>query len=207
MAANPNQPYRRLPGTGYRRMVPGWAMILLFFVIGIFVFILRGKRVQLWLGDDHLLLVEWDGTRENYKRFRYQDIQAVIIRKTIEATTVNSILGGLVIMFTAFAIIVGGGGAIFLGILAGAFALFLAGNFLAGPMCVTHIRTAVQTDEMPSLCRLRNARKALAELRPLIAAAQGELPAGDIPARIQELLTPRSQFIVDDPNAPPRIIS
>ena len=76
MASKPANPYRRLPGTGYRRVAPGWVILLLFFVIGIFALLLRGRRVQLWLGDEHLLLVEWDGTREYYKRFRGPTVPA-----------------------------------------------------------------------------------------------------------------------------------
>ena len=37
---------------------------------------------NLWLGKDHLLLVESNGYSERYKRFYFKDIQALIIRKT-----------------------------------------------------------------------------------------------------------------------------
>src|SRR5688572_20008107 len=105
MAASAN-PYRRLPGTGYRRIVPGWVMLLLFFVIGIFALLLRGRGVQLWQGNEHLLLVEWDGTREYYKRFGYQDIQALIIRRTSEGRMFNAVLGCIIMFFSALAMAV-----------------------------------------------------------------------------------------------------
>ena len=44
--ANAAPPYRRLSGTGYHYLVPPWALVLLFFVMGIFVLLFRGRRTQ-----------------------------------------------------------------------------------------------------------------------------------------------------------------
>src|SRR4051794_29707309 len=102
--------YRRLPGTGYQ---------------------ILGRRIQLWEGAEHLLLVEWDGYREYYKRFDYRDIQALIIRKTNEFMIRNAIVGALFCIFGAFAI--GSselGTRIFLLIVAGILGLSLGANAL-----------------------------------------------------------------------------
>src|ERR1051326_4778766 len=40
------------------------------------------SRSSLWLGPDHLLLVERRGYTEFYKRFFFRDIQAITIRQT-----------------------------------------------------------------------------------------------------------------------------
>src|SRR5690349_12670297 len=187
MPAN-NKPYRRLRGTGYRYAIPGWAMVLLFFVIGIFVLLFRGRRVQLWQGDENLLVVEWDGYREYYKRFDYRDVQAFVIRKTYEAAILNAILGSIVAIFAALAIGTSEIGLrIFLLGLGAIFGVILVANAVAGPACRCSIRTAVQTDELPSLNRLRRARKVLALLRPVIASAQGQLSAEEISARMREV--------------------
>jgi hypothetical protein len=79
------------------------------------------------------------------------------------------------------------------------------------------VQTAVQNESLPSLNRVRRARRILNRLRPLIASAQGELAPKEIAARFQETRLPESgasgstpgnpSYIVDDPNAPPRIIS
>src|SRR5438270_8932541 len=37
---------------------------------------------SLWLGKDHLLCIDSSGYTENYKRFYFRDIQALVIRKT-----------------------------------------------------------------------------------------------------------------------------
>jgi hypothetical protein len=216
MASSP-KPYRRLPGSGYRHTVPGWAILLLFFVIGIFALLFRGRRVQLWQGAEHVLLVEWDGAREHYKRFDYRDVQAFTVLKTNEGKILNAILGTVLCVLAVLAIASSGVGLrVSLLVLAGIFGVILIFNALAGPTCQCSIRTAVQTDELPSLTRLRRARKVLARLRPLITQAQGQLTPEEIPDRMREWVeasvttggstasSPR--YVVDDPNVPPRII-
>jgi hypothetical protein len=181
-----DKPYIRLPGTGYRYQVPMWALILLFFVIGILVLLFRGRRVQLWQGKEHLLMVDWDGYREHYKRFGYRDIRAIVVRRTMDPRIVNSILAGIIILFGALMLVTDDlGGRIFQGIIAGCLSLVLTVNLVAGPTCRCWIQTAVQNEEVPSLNRLKRAQKVLARLRPLIAEAQGWLTTEEVSARLQ----------------------
>jgi hypothetical protein len=185
-----NKPYQRLPGTGYRYVVPLWAMFLMFFVIGIFVLLFRGRRVQLWQGEEHLLLVEWDGTREYYKRFGYGDIQAFIVRKTSEGMILNVVLLAVIILISFWGISISDtiGRAVLLSI-AGIFALVLLANFLSGPTCKCWVQTAVQVEDLTSLSRLPRARKVLTRLRPLITHVQGELSPEEVSARLQQSVT------------------
>jgi len=97
-----------------------------------------------------------------------------------------------------------------------AFALPLAINNALGPTTIGYLRTAVQTEELPSLSRLRRVRRVLARLRPLITQAQGQLAPEEISARMRELAqSPASaadagaepvRYVAHDPNAPPRIL-
>ena len=213
MAESSPQRYERLPGTGYRQLVPMWALVLLFFVIGIFVLLLRGRRVQLWRGDDHLLIVDWDGYREYYKRINYRDIQSVIIRRTSDALVANLMLGAVVLLFIVFGLVVDDNvGMIILFVIAGIFGLILLANVLQGSSCKCQLRTAVQTEELQSLTRLPNARKALERLRPLIVAAQGGALSPD--EILQRLQSPRaadaeaaSSLIVEGPETSPGTVS
>jgi len=205
------QRYERLPGTGYRQLVPGWAMVLLFFVIGIFVLLLRGRRVQLWQGADHLLVVDWDGYREYYKRINYRDIQSVVVRRTSEALIANLILGAVVLLFLVLGLVIDDNvGRTILLVIAGIFGLILLINLLQGPSCKCQLRTAVQAEELHSLGRLHNARKALELLRPLITTAQGPLTAAEIPQRLQEAATASAEMasahrsLMPNMPAPPR---
>ncbi len=174
--ANAAPPYRRLSGTGYHYLVPPWALVLLFFVMGIFVLLFRGRRTQLWLGPEHLLLVETDGYREYYKRFNYRDIQAFIIRKTPQGKVVNGLLATISALLIFFAVVVGDPvGAGVLGGIGACFGLLLLINALHGPTCHCRIHTAVQGVDLPSLTRVRIARNVLGKIRPQIEQAQGRV--------------------------------
>ena len=177
-------------------------------------------RSSLWLGKDHLLGIDSNGYGEDYKRFYFRDIQAVTIRKTTRRRLWNWILA--IPLAPCFIVLIVGlvdisrrqiqtddyWGLIGWGIPFGIVLGLMLTNTLRGPGCVCHLHTAVQTEELPSLNRVRRARMVLDRLRPLIAAAQGQLAPEEIPARMQELASQQSAgYVVDDPNAPPRISS
>jgi hypothetical protein len=185
------KPYKRFPGTGYRKTLPRWVIAASFFALGIFALLLRGRRVQLWEGEEELLLVESNGYTENYKRFKYRDIQAFLICKNNQSRNVTFalfVIAGL----SAIPAIVTKDIAVrvcFI-FIASLFALIGLVNGLLGPSCDCSLRTAVQTDEMPSLTRLRHARKVLKSLRLHVTAAQGELGPQDLTARLHSSLPP-----------------
>ena len=149
-------------------------------------------RSSLWLGPNHVLVVDSNGYSETYKRFYFQDIQAVTIRLTSRRLGWNWLLGPL----TGFCLLgwtyglLASRGVDLSGIIPGViitllFAIPLLINNLRGPTCACTLRTAVQTEELPSLCRLPKTRRILNLLRPLIAQAQGQLAPEEIPARLQ----------------------
>ncbi len=174
-------------------------------------------RSGLWLGGDHLLLLETSGFTENYKRFYLRDIQAITVQETKRGQTWNIILGGmllLLILVTIFTIpkttpsqwtsneVAGG---ITLGFFVAIFTASFLISFLAGPTCRTHLRTAVQTEELASLCRVRQARKVIGKIRPLIAAAQGELSGEEVATRMQETIRAEDPAATPQPNPPDAI--
>jgi uncharacterized membrane protein required for colicin V production len=178
--------------------------------------IVSTSRASLWLGKDHLLCIDTNGYTEHYKRFYFRDIQAVIIRKTIVWHVWSAVLAAFAGLFALIAIL--GGDSVMawvFGCIAGLFVLALLINILRGPTCSFHMRTAVQVENFPSVHRLRVARHTLKQLRPLIAAAQGQLPPEDIPLLIRGFFAASAGSPaasagpgqgVDEPNAPPRII-
>ena len=135
---------------------------------------------SLWLGDDHMLSIDSKRVSEDYKRFYYKDIQSLIIRKTIRGKIQNIFLGLFSGVFILLAALVGGSWVFFFAIMAGLFLLILLGNYLLGPTCECHLSTAVQTEKLPSLNRLRSVLKAMERLRPLIEKAQGTLTPEEI---------------------------
>src|SRR2546427_536863 len=143
-------------------------------------------RSSLWLAKDHLLCIDTTGYTETYKRFYFRDIQSVIIRKTERSKFRNLALGVLLGLFALFTVLSNDVTRAFIfGTIAALSALALLINLAAGPTSICHLRTAVQTEELASLNRVRRARKVLDRLRPLITAAQGSLAPEEIAARLQ----------------------
>jgi hypothetical protein len=157
-------PYRRLPGTGSGVL----------------------ESTRLYLGADHLLQVASSGFTERYRRFYFRDIQSITLRKSMHGKVWNIIC--VLVAFLPGVLAQGASGAARFAwwSVAGIFLLLLALNILRGPTCVCQIRTAVQTRALPSLNRLRRASRVLAQLRPLIAAAQEAMSADGLLQRIEE---------------------
>jgi hypothetical protein len=147
------------------------------------------QYTRLYLGPDHLLQTASNGYTENYKRFYFRDIQAIVIRRN-DLWVLWIVAWSLPPLVLALAAVAALGSnawtaVILLSIAAG----FLAGliiNLLMGPTCVCHVQTAVQTEKIPSLRRLKQVRKMLRQVRPLIGAAQGTLTGEGLPGRTRE---------------------
>ncbi|MDB6112008.1 MAG: hypothetical protein JWR69_3758 [Pedosphaera sp.] len=181
--------YQRLPGRGSRRQ--GAISV-------------TTSRSRLWLGKDHLLCIDSAYYSENYKRFYFRDIRAFVLRKTITGMVVNIVLG--VMWALALGVVLAVGEYVFIisGILSAFFGGIMLLNTLTGPTCVCQVKTAVQTEELPSLNRIKRARKVLARLRPLIAQAQEELAPDQTTAPMAEMVP--EPTAVDASNAAPPII-
>jgi hypothetical protein len=137
-------------------------------------------RYTLWQGVDHLLHVYSRVGVEDYKRFYFSDIQAIITRKTIAGNLQNVALGFLLLLFTLPAILNDGGWSGFWAACAGALLILLLINLHRGPTCETKLLTAVQIEKLYSLHRLKNAFKVMDRLRSPIQSAQGTLSREDL---------------------------
>ena len=154
--SKPESIYRRLPGRG----------------------VTLTHYAYLYLGPDHLLQSAATGYSETYKRFYFRDIQAFIIRRTGIWTIWLLALLVPALFFAIFAILAPDAvGAAILWTIAGVLLLGSVINLLLGPSCVCHLQTAVQTEKLPSLKRLKKAQKLLNQIKPLIEAEQGRLSA------------------------------
>ncbi len=163
--------YRRLPGHARRLFTLGDA-----------------ERQRLWLGSDHILNVRTNWATERHRRFQLGEIQAVTVTGTKRGRNINLILALLsailALMALYFAVsladtasavvrqdLLGTGSAI----LAGLGILLLVVNLLLGKTCVCRLYTAVQTEHLRALGRMRPARRFLEIVTPLIEATQGEV--------------------------------
>lgn len=137
-------------------------------------------RYTLWQGNDHLLFIFSRFGAEDYKRFYFNDIQAIITRKTIVGRIQNIIIGGFILTFLVPVFFFDGGWSIFYAVASGMMSLFLLINFFKGPTCDTKLLTAVQTEKLPSLSRLKTACRVMDRLKPYIQLAQGTLKQEDL---------------------------
>jgi hypothetical protein len=145
------------------------------------------SRASIWLGKDHLLCVGTNGYSEDYKRFYFRDIQAIVIRQNNARNVRSGIYAALGVLFVIVSFAVDKSNVALITLLSAA-GISLAAvtiNLLLGPTCSCQIRTAVQMESLP-LIRTRRAQKFLERVRPLIAAAQGQLTAEEITARMQQ---------------------
>lgn len=81
--AKSKKPYKRLPGR------------VLFSIIGI---------SSLWLGADHFLMMTTSGPVENYKRFYFRDVQALLIQPNRRRLLFGLAYGVLLLFFLALAV-------------------------------------------------------------------------------------------------------
>lgn len=141
----------------------------------------------LWLGADHLLSLTQTSFSEQCKRFYFRDVQAITLRKTVRGKMWNIILSGLTGLFTLIAMRPNEAAFVLGGMCAVIFFFSFLIHWLRGPTCVSHLRTAVQTEKLPSLSRIRTASKAISILKPRIEEAQGRLTPEEIQAKAAEI--------------------
>jgi len=133
---------------------------------------LRGASV--WLGPDHLLLVRSLRFREEYKRYYFRDIQAIVMAKVprFHISTRAAVLAALCLP----AFLTARTGILFSTWKAAAVLLVLVWVLVSAlRSCRCRIYTAVSADDLPSLYRAWTAHRLLRRVQPLIQQAQGAL--------------------------------
>lgn len=139
------------------------------------------SRASLFSGGDHLLMCDYrTGFTERYRRFYFSDIQAIIIRKTGHWLVGVAIWGFFAICLLVIALSTHWN--LFLKIMEGICLCFVLRHLVRGPSCKTHVQTAVQTDVLPMLKRVRQTNRVLSRIFPLIEQAQGTMPAVSLAA-------------------------
>ena len=144
---------------------------------------------SLWAGSDHLLVVRNRRFVEDYLRFDWREIQALVLRKQRRLVVSAYWLVGWILAASSAAILgIGLGlnpdGGVFdtslvwvirsLWSLTVVLLLYRLGVWLFGG-CSCRLQTAVGAHDVPSLHRLATARKVLPLLEARIAAVQGTL--------------------------------
>jgi hypothetical protein len=147
----------------------------------------------LWQGPDHLLQIYSRFGAEDYKRYYFDDIQAIITRKTGSGRIQNIVFAALIGLFCLFAVTSGGGWRLFHATIAGAIVLILLINVLKGSTCETVLLTAVQTEKLYSLHRLKKTEPVMNRLRSIIERRQGRINPANFDQQPFSSSGPRSE--------------
>lgn len=154
----------------------------------------------LWLGSDHLLLVNNAFAVERYRRWYLREIQAVVIRRTTTRLVWNSILGVFAfLLFSAAGACLYASGTssssddiMVLSVIAAVFGFVGFGLVAAaavntgmGPGCTVFIQTPHGLDRLSTPNRVPSVRKLTEQLQPLLVAAQTK--EGDQRASLREI--------------------
>ncbi|MBT8341111.1 MAG: hypothetical protein KJP07_13930 [Desulfatitalea sp.] len=127
----------------------------------------------MWQGPDHLLWVTSGMIHEQYKRFFYKDVQAIILRKTGRQHIWTTVWSLLALLYGALALVDGTAGIVG-GVIASLCVLSLLLNLYFGPGCAVYLQTAVQLERLPNLVRIPTACKAIDRIKTLAEGAQGK---------------------------------
>ena len=130
------------------------------------------RQTSLWLGNDHLLAVHIEGYVERYQRFAYRDIQALLLRRTPWFIVSALIAGILLIPALLLVILSAPDFRIAAAIPAGLLGVLLTINLIRGPTCTCYLQTAVKTEKLTGLNRVRKARRIIAALKVRVDQAQ-----------------------------------
>ena len=147
-------------------------------------------KSKLWLGPDHVLRVRRSLFSEEYRRYYFRDIQAIVLIEKDSLASYFYVLAGMVAL---------GGGLLLYNrhpawaAVIGVLAAFVAMLGWQNQDCICTLTTAVNNDVLRPLGRLRYARRAIATLRDAVEGAQGAW-TGDA--------QPAAQDSVERPEAP-----
>jgi hypothetical protein len=127
--------------------------------------------VRFYEGPDHFLQVQSTGFTEAYKRFYFRDIQAFIVERKPwhQLWSVFWLFLAGCFVISALSIVTG---AMVLWSIAAFFVGIFLVNLFIGPSCACYVQTAVQTEKLPTLKRVRSARKFIRRIHPALTAAQ-----------------------------------
>lgn len=143
---------------------------------------IRGSSV--WLGQDHLLAVNSMRFREEYKRYYFRDIQAIVIAESprFHISTRSALIGYVWLVAFAATFQLNYGPSVMAGI---GIALVLAWIYISvACSCTCRIHTAVSHDQLRSVYRIWTVGKFLRAIEAEISKVQGslDLPLADVEA-------------------------
>jgi hypothetical protein len=148
------------------------------------------RSSRLWLGTDHLLAATSICGFESYRRYYLRDIQALLVRPTAAGVIKTSVLAVITLAFLVPAylifakarllgqdlglpaVVVSAPAVLILSIPGLIFLLFTLITLARGLTCSVHLQTRPGLEPLKPLHYRRSTQRVLAELVPIITAAQ-----------------------------------
>ena len=161
----PEFPYVQLPGT-YRGFL---------------------RKASLWEGADHILSVSGTRFNEEYRRFYYRDIQALLLEKRARSGSIGWwIILLAILVVSLIATVAKDPPYSWIALVVSSLLLVIRLDLTFRRSCRCTLQTAVSREQLPSLIRRTPAQAAIARLQSRISAEQGDLP-NEIPQSEEEL--------------------
>ncbi|MFH0879929.1 MAG: hypothetical protein V2A34_09470 [Lentisphaerota bacterium] len=129
----------------------------------------------LYAGPDHMVLIRRTGYVETYKRFYFNDIQAIIVQLTNHRLYWSLVFAVPLVMSLLWFLFSRQAQAVVAASLAAFWGLLLLINALRGPCCAFRIQTRINEEKISMISRLRAAEKARRILEKRIGGVQGLL--------------------------------
>ncbi len=154
---------------------------------------------QVWLAQDHVLVLRSQRLQEKYRRFLFADIQAIVITEGPDSSIPRALFGvGVLILVAWAASATTFAGRAFLGILGLFAAGMLVRDVMRGPRCRCVLQTAINREKIDALSRTHGARSFLELVSPLIQRSQQHIQASDA-APVSGFAVPSEATLVPTP--------
>lgn len=150
-------------------------------------------RDRLFMAKNHVMHVSRNRVSftESYKRFYFEDIQAITLRPTATITAVNIFaLLGVGLFGLGFLMSEGTQATVF-AIITALILAWLIGSLRLGPSCACQIQTAVQVERLTALFRRKQSLIAIEKIARQASLAQGEFNAEHLSTYAREMTSPQ----------------
>ena len=144
---------------------------------------LTGKRrvffnsSQLWIAHDHLLMSVSSGFGEEYRRYMFNDIQAIVVTELESRMAQQAVMGILSLAAFVLAVVIPQSvwAKVLWAIPASGLVTAVIVDIARGRSCRCVLQTAVSEHVLEPVTRMRTANAVLATLNPVIQSTQGQL--------------------------------
>jgi hypothetical protein len=150
----------------------------------------------MWMAPDHLLIVKQIGCSEEFKRFYFSDIQAIVIMRSQKYVLWALVLPVIALFMIGF--ISSLDNPAFLEGLLGVTLVFWVVHLVKGPTCTCWIQTGINKEKLPMFSRVSAANKFWRRIERELHEVQGRF---DLAAMEAEGTRP----MADPKKAPPPV--